>query len=356
MAVIACLGALAGCGTPTGVAPGYPRQYRQLIDAAAAERQLLIWSATDKAKAAPLVAAFERTYPAISVTYVELPAASMNARYLTVAGHAATSPDILWSSAMDLQIKLSNDGHAQSYASPEADRLPRWANWKNQAWGTTAEPIVLLYNRRLVAADAVPMDHAGLIRLLEADRGRCRYRVAGYDVPNSAVGYLYLSQDAQASADIWRLVDAMHGCGARFYLHAEDMLRAVQRGDAAFAYDIVGSYALEQTRHDPDLGIVLMRDYTLLMSRIALITASAPHPSAARLFIDFLLSPTGQRYLVEESMPAVRDDVPGPPALVRRDVPLRAIRVGPGLLATQDQLTRRGFLRRWQRQAAVPAR
>ena len=341
------LALLVGCGQRQPVPPGYPRSYAMLLDAAAAERRVLIWSATDRGKAAPLLAAFGRRYPGINVRYVEMPAASINDRYLAAVAHGGEAPDILWSSAMDLQIKLSNDGHAETYLSPEAPHLSRETNWKNQAWGTTAEPVILLYNRRLVPRDAVPRDRPELTRLLEADRRACRYRVASYDLNHSAVGYLYLSQDAQATPDAWRLIDAMRGCHGRLYAHAEDMLHAVRRGEAAFAYNVIGSYALEEARKDPVLGIVLLRDYTLLMSRIALIAAAAPHPNSARLFIDYLLSPAGQGQLVAEGMPPVRSDVGGLPQLRAPDVPFRAIRVGPGLLTTQDRLTRQAFLRRW---------
>ena len=309
------LALLAGCSRPQPVPPGYPRGYSDLIEGAAGEGRLLIWSATDRAKAARLVAAFGHRYPHIRVSFVEMPAASINDRFLTALATHRETPDILWSSAMDLQIKLSNDGQAQTYLSPEAGHLSRETNWKNQAWGTTAEPVVLLYNRRLVAPDVVPRDRSALTRLLEADRAACRYRVATYDLTRSAVGYLYLSQDAQASPDAWRLIDAMRGCHGHLYAHAEEMLHAVRASEAAFAYNVIGSYALEEARKDPVLGIVLLRDYTLLMSRIALITAGAAHPDSARLFIDFLLSREGQARLVAEGMPAVRDDVGGLPQL-----------------------------------------
>lgn len=336
-----------GCARPSSIPPDYPRSYAAQIERATAEGHLLIWSATDKGKAAPLLQAFGQRYPQVRVSYVELPAASINARYLAaIAGHG-TIPDIIWSSGMDLQIKLTNDGYAETYLSPEARHLSRDTNWKNQAWGTTAEPIVLLYNRRMVAPDLVPHDRRSLTRLLVGDRNACRYRVASYDLNNSAVGFLYLSQDALASPDAWQLIDAMRGCHRHLYAHAEEMLGAVRRGETAFAYNVIGSYALEEARKDPVLGIVLLRDYTLLMSRIALIAAPAPHPNSARLFIDFLLSPTGQARLVDEGMPPVRNDVEGLPQLRRRDVPFRAIRVGPGLLTTQDRLTRQAFFRRW---------
>ena len=54
---------------------------------------------------------------------------------------------------MDLQVKLAADGYALTYASPEIPSLPKWAVWKDQAYGTTYEPITFVYNKRLVPAE-----------------------------------------------------------------------------------------------------------------------------------------------------------------------------------------------------------
>jgi iron(III) transport system substrate-binding protein len=46
--------------------------------------------------------------------------------------------------------------------------------YKNQAYGTTFEPAVFIYNKRLVAADEVPQDHAAFAKLIE----RSAYRAS----------------------------------------------------------------------------------------------------------------------------------------------------------------------------------
>jgi iron(III) transport system substrate-binding protein len=340
---------LAACGKPDPrIPPGYPRSYGAVLRQADGERRLLIWSAVDKGKVQPLLDAFRNAHPGLSVSYVEMSARTLNDNFIQAVAKGGETPDFLWSSAMDLQIKLTNDGYAQSYASPEAAAIPGWANWKNQAWGTTAEPIVMIYNRRLIADAAAPTTRAALTRLLEDRPPALRGRIATYDVPNSAVGYLYLMQDQQATHDIWRLVRAMGANQVKLYDSAEPLMQAVKAGQIAIGYNIIGSYARDEVRHSPDLGMVMPRDYTLVMSRIALIPAAAPHPAAARLFVDFLLSRKGQQFLAARSMPSVRGDVPSPEGLRAIGVPLRAIRVGPALLVDRDQLTRRYFLKRWQ--------
>lgn len=342
--------ALAACttGSSQRVPVDYPRSYAHQEDEADREGHLLIWSAIDRGKASKLVADFGTLHPHIRVSYIEMPARDLNRRFLAAAAAGHGTADLLWSSAMDLQIKLVNDGYSERYVSPERAHLPKWANWKDQAWGTTAEPIVMVYNRDLIAEATVPRSHVALTLLLEQMPIPPVDRIATSDPDASAVGYLYLSQDQQATHDIWRLARAMGANRVHLFTRAEDVLHDIEAGHAAIGYNIVGSYALREIETHPRLGMVLPRDYTLLMSRIAVIPAAARHPNAARLFLDFLLSQRGQAHLAAEDIPSVRADVRNPAALRPPGVPLRAIRVGPALLVSQDQLTRQLFEKRWR--------
>lgn len=319
-----------------------------LATAAAREGVLEIWSTTDRDRVEALLADFHRLHPRIRIVYSDVHGSDLQHDFLRAARGGGTA-DLLWSSAMDLQIKLVNDGYASTYASPEAASLPDWARWKDQAWGITAEPIVIVYNKRLIAPARVPTSHIALRRFLEAGPSDPARATATYDVARSAVGYLYLSQDEQASGDIWPLVRGMARHDLQLYTSAEDILRAVSSGRAAIGYNIVGSYALDEMSRSPDLGVIMPRDYTLVMSRIAMIPHQARHPAAARLFLDFLLSRGGQRRLAERHITPARADVALPPPLRTRGVPLRAIRVGPVLLVSDDRLTREHFLAQWRR-------
>ena len=348
-----CLGlalVVAGCGGsgPAGIPEGYPGDYGRIVDAAEKEGALVLWSSTDKAQVGDLLAGFRKKYPQVPVTYREMRALNMYNWFLGGGGRKGQpAPDLIWSSAMDLQIKLVNDGYAQSYASPESPGIAGWANWKNQAWGITAEPIVLVYNRRLVPPGSVPRSHLEFRRLLEADAASLKGHVATYDPAQSAFGYLILAQDDLASPDIWRTVRALGANDVRLLPTTKAIIADVAAGKVRVGYNVLGSYAAESARRNPDLGVVLPRDYTLVASRIAMIPRTAVHANAARLFLDYLLSREGQRALAKHSMPSVRADVAPPRTLEEDGASIRAIRVGPALLVTQDQLSRAHFMRQW---------
>ena len=340
---------LAGAGaTAAQVPPGYSRSYAKLIEAAEREGQLELWSVTDEAAIAGLLRDFRQRHPRVQVRYTQMSAQDLYLRFLQRAGAGRGTPDLLWSSAMDLQIKLVNDGYTQPYASPEKPNLPEWAVWKNEAFGVTAEPVVIAYNRRLMAQRDVPTSHAALSRLLATSGTALRGRIATYDPALSSVGYLFATQDVQVSRDSWALVRGLGRAGVRTYRSSADMIDHVLSGDHLLAYNVAGSYALDRQARDSRLGIVLPRDYTLLMSRIAVIPSDARHPNAAKIFLDFLLSARGQAHLARHFMNPVRTDVPTSPLREAQPDYQRAIRVGPALLVNLDQVTKRRFLKNWR--------
>src|SRR5215813_3588272 len=130
--------------------PKAPATSAQIVAGAEKEVKLLVYSTTDSASAAPLLKDFGAAYPKIALEYSDMNSTEVYNRFVAEAAAGAGSADLLWSSAMDLQIKLANDGYAAEYQSPEAAQLPKWAVWKGQAFGTTFEPIGLVYNKRLL--------------------------------------------------------------------------------------------------------------------------------------------------------------------------------------------------------------
>jgi iron(III) transport system substrate-binding protein len=90
------------------------------------------------------------------------------------------------------------------------------------------------------------------------------------------------------------------------------MLERISSGENLIGYNVLGSYALVRAKTDPSLGVVLPKDYTLVMSRVLFINKSAKHPNAAKLWTDYLLSQRGQTVIANASkLYAIRADVTG---------------------------------------------
>jgi iron(III) transport system substrate-binding protein len=341
------VGALAAA---TELSPSALAQHEGLDDAGAAAAsadELVIYANIEEDQASELVQRFRSRHPRIKVRYRRQLSEQLYDRFLEDVAANRPTADLIWSSAMDLQMKLVNDGYAQTYISPEAEALPSWAIWANQAYGVTAEPVVIAFNKQKLPRDAVPRTHAELTRLLAADVELYRGKVATFDPERSGVGLLFLSEDIRTTPTTWELVAAMGRTTPKLFVSTSPMLEGVSSGELLLAYNVVGSYARERAKHDSALGTIVPEDYTLVLSRIAFVPAAAAHPSLGRAFLDFLLSQEGQTLLAARSLGSVRADVPTGWAVAPDSA--RPIHVGPELLLYLDQARRASFLRQWRR-------
>lgn len=316
--------------------------------------KVVIYSSTDQDVFTHVIEGFQRTHGGIAVVYFDLNTLDIHERILEESRTGVGVGDLVLSSAIDLQIKLVNDGHASPYLSPVTERLPPWAVWRDEAFGFTYEPVVIVYNKDRVPAGDVPRTRYDLARLL-GNRAETYFgKVATYDPERSGAGFLFVTQDARESEVVWALARSLGANGVKLYNNTGAILDRITTGQFLIGYNVLGSYALARAKKDSAIGIVFPEDYTLVMSRIALIPKSAPHPDTARKFLNFLLSEEGQRIVAERSnLYAIHPDVGGEvtAAALRERVgdALRPIRVGPGLLVYLDRAKRQIFLKRWRR-------
>lgn len=322
-------------------------------DAELAEQPLVIYGATDLEAIHPLIVGFQGVFPGVAVTYHDLNSLELYDRFLREVKGEGHSADLVLSSAMDLQIKLVNDGYARAYTSPHTHVLPDWAVWRDEAFGFTYEPIVIVYNKEWVPPAEVPRTRQELARLLNEHAERYTGRIATYDPERSGVGFLFATQDAYQSETFWSLVSGLGGSGVQLYTDTVAMLERIADGRLLIGYNLLGAYAQAYAKRHPTLGIVLPRDYTLVMSRIVFIPKSAPQPRLAQLFLDFLFSEVGQQIIAGASglyaiHPQVKGEMTMQQLQAKLGPALRPIRVGPGLLVYLDQVKRRNFLRQWQ--------
>lgn len=303
------------------------------------DREVRVFATTEPVEAASLLAGFHRFCPGVQVIYQKLSSGDLYDRVI-----GGTDVDLAWSSALDLQIKLVNDGYAQPYRSVQADNLPAWAVWRDEAYGTTAESVTFVYNRTLLAASDVPTTHKELTHLLMEKPDVFQGRVATYDPERSGSGFLFITQDLEVTRDTWTLVRALGQTGVKLYSSTDAMLDGVATGELLLAYNVIGSYAKSRAARGPALGVVSPSDYTLVISRVAFIAKAAPHVNAARAFLDYLLSVDGQNRLAAGFLDPVREAH----GISAAGSALQPIRLGPGLLTYLDQAKRMRFIRDWQ--------
>jgi iron(III) transport system substrate-binding protein len=321
-----------------------------------APKDLLIYSTLDNRLAAALISAFQTSHPDVAVRYEDLLAGEIATRVMAETEAGQPTADFVFSSAMDMQIKLANDGYAQAVSVPAARNWPDWANWQDTAFALTFEPAVLIYHRPSFP-DGPPQSRLDLMDWLKSAPAGRPHKTGTYDIEQSAVGYLFLSRDAEHFPDIWSLLHSMAQAGLETFSTSQDIIDRVADGRLGLGYNILGSYAADQARTRPDLGLVLLRDFTVVVSRVALVPRAAAAPDLGAEFLAFLMSRDGQTLLSEKlRLPAVSLEVSSANSARAMQAALgdqlRPVSVSPGLLVYLDQAKRRRFFRLWNRALA----
>ncbi|VWD00969.1 iron ABC transporter substrate-binding protein [Burkholderia lata] len=351
-ALAVVLGTAAGSAAAQ-VPAGYPGSYQGVIDAAKKEGKLIVYSTTDTGLVRPLIKDFESLY-GVKVEYNDMNSTELYNRYISENAASSTSADVLWSSAMDLQVKLVNDGLMASYDSPESPNVPQWAQYQKQAYGTTFEPLAIVYNKRLIPENEAPTTRADLIKLLTTQADKFKGKVTTYDIEKSGVGFNYLTQDAHVNEKVtWELVKAMGATGPKLQSSTGAMMERISSGENLIGYNIIGSYAYAKAKKDKSIGYVFPKDYTQVVSRLATVSKKAKNPNAAKLWVDYLLSKRGQTLIANQAnLYAIRADVTGETSAAsltkELDDSLKPIQIGTGLLVYLDQSKRLAFLKQWQ--------
>ncbi len=360
-ALAAMMALLLAAGLVLAGVPGAWAQEHRFYPAPGGEGgRLRIHSATDRAAIEPLIRDFQAIRPEVAIDYVTLENQQLYDRALEDAARpGGDRPDLLISSAADLQVKLVNDGLTQPHHPAAGPPLPAWANWRDEAFGFTFEPVVMVYNRALLADSEAPQTRDALIRLLRGDPARFMRRVATYDAASSGIGSLTAAHDAALFSQFWQLAAALGGVQVRLTCCSSDILDMVERGEVLIGYNVLGSYARARAAAGAPIGIVTPRDYTLVVSRVAVIPATARTPRLAGHFIDYLLSQRGQDVVAGGSAlyalaSTVTREASSTGLRAMTDAPLHPIALGPALLAFLDPLKHRRFVGQWQSAVLPP--
>jgi iron(III) transport system substrate-binding protein len=294
---------------------------------------LRILSSTDISFFAPIIEDFIAQAPNTSVEYIVASTVDLDHAFRT----APHDFDVVISSAMDLQFKLTNDGFAARV--PDLQH-PGWAQWHDRLFAFTSEPAAIVINRKAISDLPAPSNRQDLIELMRAHPERFQDKVGTYDVRQSGLGYLFATQDARASETYWRLMEVMGRMRARLYCCSGAMIDDLRKGELVMAYNVLGSYAQTQADKSDDLSVILPSEFPTTMMRTVLMSAHAKSPQRADRFIRHLLMlqdiADPQTFPLPSLAGTQNDDV-GP-----------TISLEPALMTYLDKMKRAAFMREWE--------
>src|SRR6185369_9883579 len=194
------------------------------------------------------------------------------------------------------------------YTPAGADRLsPLFRDPEGMAWGWRAFPLVIPYNTKQVAAAEAPRTWKDLLdprwkdKLVIAHPGYAGSVITQILALANLYGWEYWAQLARNRP---MLVQSIHDPG-----------RTVVSGERAAGVN-GADYGLlwVERRQGSPVAAVYPRDGVVLVSSPTAIMSFAPHPTAARLFTDFIFTREIQQVMAEaEGLYAAHAEVTYPP-------------------------------------------
>ncbi|MGI3164610.1 ABC transporter substrate-binding protein [Pseudooceanicola sp. 200-1SW] len=302
----------------------------------------LLRSTTDISILGPVIERFAAAEPGLTITFEQWGSNALYDRARADCQGEGGVADAVFSSAVQQMVWLVNAACAAPYRSPATVALPETRRWRDELWGITTEPAVIVYNTRLLAGDEVPRSRFALLDALRAQPDRYRGRIATYDIGASGLGFLFAYADSLEATTFGSMMEAFARVGAVATCCSAEIIGGVAEGRYLIAYNVLGSYVAHAAAGE-EVGTILPEDYTLVLSRGYMIPRGAAQAEAAGRLLEFLLTPEAQGMLAAAGLVA---DMAAPETglapSARRTIPL-----GPTLLVALDGNRRTQLLNLW---------
>src|SRR5207237_5210995 len=215
-----------------------------------------------------------------------------------------------------------------------------------------------IYNKRLVTGDDIPTDHASFARIINAKPDKFKGKVTSFDIEKSGVGFMMVTQDEKYFPGMKDLEKGFGATSYKVYSSTGNMLEKVSSGEHLLGYNVLGSYALVRAKKDQSLGVVLPKDYTLVLSRVIFVGKQAKNPNAAKVWTDYVLSQRGQKLIGSEvELFSIRNDVDAEFTAAKLNQQLgsnvKPIPVSAEIVSYLDPKKRLDFLSSWKQALAA---
>ncbi|MCF3932636.1 ABC transporter substrate-binding protein [Acuticoccus sp. M5D2P5] len=287
----------AGFAYAQDVPSYYPDDYQEIIEASRGEGQLLIYSNMAQYNWAPVIEGFNKLYPWINVSTLDLESDEVFTRYYAEANSGANTAGLMVSATVDGWRNFMDGDNALDYRSAEADQLPDWSIPVDNLYTVSTDPMIIVYNQMTVPEDQRPKGIADLARIVEESGDALRGKLTTYNAAQTSFGQaidlVYLRAHGD---DGWKSFETI-GSLTRSEVSSGPMLAKLQAGEYSIGYFISGIVffpKLENAASAKIMGWNFIEDGTPLFMRQMAIPEASGTPASAKLMLDYILSQAGQ--------------------------------------------------------------
>lgn len=281
---------------------------KRLLEGAKKEGKLVWYTALSIQDAELLTKRFEQVYPFVKTETLRLVTDSLLTKVLTEARAGVFNADVIEIPGIAGNI-VKKEGLLEKYASPEAKAYPASMKDSDGTWTSFfIHTLVLVYNTQLVKKEELPRSYEQLIN------SKWKQKIVLRDEDFETFGMMLKVMGREKGLSFMRRLSAQ---GVELRNSFTLAVQGVASGEVPLGMNLYGTHTEEFKKKNAPVDWVPM-EFVLTTVEPLAVGARAPHPSTARLFVDFLLSKEAQTLMRERSRIPSRPDVPpDPPELTR---------------------------------------
>jgi iron(III) transport system substrate-binding protein len=281
----------------------------KILEGAKKEGRLVLYTGMDVEEANQYTKEFNKKYPFIKPDVFRSSGEKVQARFLVEHRAGVHNADIFQTSIVQV-YQLKNAGLLAKYVSEESTAYPE--GFKDPLGHWTAFyliPYVIGYNTKLVAPKDAPNSYEDLLQprwkgqiSLETEEYQWFYHLV--QILGKEKGHDYMRRLA----------------GQNLQMRKGHTLLAqlVAAGEMAMAVVVYSNRVERMKNSGAPIDWVRFKGPTITAINAISIPEKAPHPNAAKLFVDYILSKEGQNLLRGlRRIPARPDVAPDPPSLTK---------------------------------------
>jgi iron(III) transport system substrate-binding protein len=286
-----------------GSAGDLAAQSREVVEGARKEGQLVFYSGMPIPDAQEILSTLEKKYPFIKTTFYRATGSALVSRIQTEQRAGTHIWDVMNATGFE-PYALVEQGYFAKYDSAERRDFPEGHKDNDGMWATMyTTPMVVSYNIKLVAPADLPKDYADL--LSPKWKGRL-----GMD--SSDLEWYANLRKIWGAEKARNFLEGLKRQDIRFAQGRSMLTGLLSGGEIALLVNNFLQKAIE-AKHKGSPVEFLALDPVVSAAGLVGINRLAPHPNAARLFVDFVLSREGQELIVKSDRSSVRKDVAGNP-------------------------------------------
>jgi iron(III) transport system substrate-binding protein len=302
---------------------------KEILDGAKKDGQLVFYAGIPVPDAQAILAAFEKKYPFIKTTFYRSTGPALVARIQTEQRAGQAVWDVMNSTGFEPSV-LVEQGYFGKYESPERKYFPEGHKDNEGFWATMyTSPNLMSYNTRLVSPKDLPKDYADVLD--PKWKGKLGLDSSDFE------WYANLKK-VWGSEKARNFLDGLRKQDVRLLQGRTLLTELLGTGEFAIVVNNYLQNVVEAKRKGNAVEFLAL-DPVIAGSGLVGINKTAPHPGAARLFVDYVLSKEGQELIVKTDRSSVRKDVAGNPLDLVKNVRVVAsdLNLGKNYVETRDE-------------------